>query len=171
MGTTISPPIAQIVPEIAIDGVKWSQIVAKPLTSNDFTRVKPKNNELSFFWANCVAGDPKGSRVDQLLAAGFHVATPVECEVPGLKPNENKWRYGDLLLLTIAKSDYLGALKYNEQVSRERLRPEIAAKRGMMKESQGMTTKMFRQNKLAFVQPTQEERDARFNKAVQEAKP
>lgn len=144
-------------------------IVAKPLISQDFTSVKTKNPNLSFFWANRVAGNPSGARVMQLEAVGFRVANPTDCEVPGLKPQNNHWIYGDLLLMTISRADYLGALKYNEQVATERLHPAVAAKKGM-KEAHGMTTKMLQNRKVAFVQPTEEERDALFNKQIEEAR-
>jgi len=141
-------------------------IIAKPLMSKDFTSVKSKNPNLSFYWANRVAGNPSGTRVYQLESAGFRVAKESDCEVPGLHTHNGSWVYGDLILLCIAKSDYLGALKFNEQVSRERLRPEVSAKKGML-EASGMTTKMFNAKKLAFVQPTEEEKEALFNKSVQ----
>jgi len=145
----------------------YNSIVAKPLVSKDFTSVKPKNNNLSFFWANRIAGNPSGGRVSQLEAAGFRVATITDCEVPGLKPSNGHWQYGDLLLLCIGKADYLGALKYNEQISNERLNPAVAAKKGM-REAKGMTSKMFAQRKVSFIQPTEEEREALFNKSIQE---
>ena len=141
-------------------------IVAKPLISKDFTVVKWKNPNLAGYWANRVAGSPSGTRVYQLESAGFRVAKEADCEVPGLKPNNGQWIYGDLILLCIGRSDYLGALKYNEQVARERLRPEVSAKKGML-EASGMTTKMFNAKKLAFVQPTEEEKEALFNQKVQ----
>ena len=154
---------------VPVDSYKWENIVAKPLVSQDFTSVKSKNPNLAFFWGNRVVGQPSGTRISQLEAAGFAVATPADCDVPGLKPYNGHWQYGDLLLMKIAKGDYWGALKYNEQVSRERLKTSTAANRGL-KESRGMTTKSMGAKKLQFIQPTEEERNALFNKAVQEAK-
>lgn len=141
--------------------VNWDSIVAKPLVGNDFTNVKPKNPNLSFYYAY-TGGNPPGTRISQLEAVGFRVATPVDCEVPGLKARENKWINGDLLLLCIAKADYLGALKYNSEVARSRTESKVAAAKGI----QGMTSKMFGKNKLAFHQPSSEEKQALFNDEI-----
>jgi len=153
-----------------VDPVKWENIVAKPLVSQDFTSVKPKNPNLAFYWGNRHVGEPTGHRIDELLAVGFRPATPNDCEVPGLSSQDNKFIRGDLMLLCIAKDLYLGALKYNQEVSTQRLNLATAAKRGITQEGGGMTTKMFNAGKLAFVHPTEKERDALFTKQVQEAK-
>jgi len=119
--------------------IPWSQIEAKPLRAPNFIGLKHKNPNISLFWGNRAVGEKEsGLRYDQLIAMGFVPAKPDEVltlPIDG-KPSmscppsicrDGRIMYGDLILLKIPRADYLGALKWNEQNARMRVkRPGVA---------------------------------------------
>lgn len=98
---------------------EWRGLKATPLATPGFTQLKTKNQSLAFRWVNRGAGN--GLRVSQMLSVGFTIATPVDVEVPGLEPVENKFTIGDLVLMKISKDKYNAALKYNDEMARHRV--------------------------------------------------
>jgi len=110
-------------------------IVAKPLGMPQFDQVVSKNPNLSFRWVlRTLRGDSghENLRYDQMCAAGFRPATPLDCVVKSLVPRENHWLNGDLILMCIPRVDYEGALLWNQQQAerkanlfRERVVPTV----------------------------------------------
>lgn len=103
-------------------------IVAKPLVSPDFTNLKLKNPNIALYWGNRVAGG--GQRYEQLKASGFVNATVNDVEAPEFMVKDGAIIFGDLILLKIAKRDYLGALKYNEEKAVSRMRRDSNLTKG-----------------------------------------
>lgn len=105
------------------------QIEAKPLRPPNFINLRPKNRNLSLFWGNRAVGEKEsGLRYDQLISMGFIPAKPEDIltmegkECPPSIQREGKVMFGDLILLKIARTDYIGALKWNEQTARQRVK-------------------------------------------------
>jgi hypothetical protein len=126
MGLPAVPPVEALIP--------YDQIVAKPLRQPNFIALKPKNPNMSLFWGNRVVGEKEsGLRYDQLIAMGFVPATPADVltnlgqACPPALCRDGRIMYGDLILLKIPRADYLGALKWNEQSARARVKkPGVA---------------------------------------------
>ena len=127
-----SPPLGlKSSTEIAIP---YEQIEAKPLRAPNFINLKPKNPNLSLFWGNRAVGEKEsGLRYDQLIAMGFIPAKPEDVltnlgdACPPSICRDGRIMYGDFILLKIPRTDYVGALKWNEQNARLRVkRPGVA---------------------------------------------
>jgi hypothetical protein len=125
------------VPPVSSTGLKpaaevripYEQIEAKPLRSPNFINLVPKNPNLSLFWGNRAVGEKEsGLRYDQLIAMGFVPAKPEDVlsnlghPCPPSICRDGRVMYGDLILLKIPRVDYVGALKWNEQNARNRIR-------------------------------------------------
>lgn len=113
-----STPGAQQSPAAVV--ISDKEIKAKPLMDPQFTNVISKNPNLSFRWV--MREDPGNRaggtlRYGQMSAVGFEPATPLDCTVPGLSPRDNRWIYGDVILMKMPRDKYIGALKANEQNS------------------------------------------------------
>lgn len=114
--------------------IPYDQIVAKPLRAPNFISLKAKNPNLSLYWGNRAVGEKEsGLRFDQLIAMGFVPAKPEDVVTlqglpcPPSIQRDGKILYGDLILLKIPRADYLGALKWNEQSARQRVKkPGVA---------------------------------------------
>jgi len=114
--------------------IPYEQIEAKPLRAPNFINLKPKNPNLSLFWGNRAVGEKEsGLRYDQLIAMGFVPAQPQDVvsnlggECPPSICRDGRIMYGDLILLKIPRADYVGALKWNEQNARLRVKkPGVA---------------------------------------------
>jgi hypothetical protein len=125
------PPVPSASVEVAIP---YEQIEAKPLRSPNFINLKPKNPNMSLFWGNRAVGEKEsGLRYDQLIAMGFVPATPADVLTSegGICPpsicRDGRVMYGDLILLKIPRTAYIGALKWNEQNARLRVKkPGVA---------------------------------------------
>ena len=109
--------------------IPYEQIEAKPLRSPNFINLVPKNPNLSLFWGNRAVGEKEsGLRYDQLIAMGFVPAKPEDVlsnlgqPCPPSICRDGRVMYGDLILLKIPRVDYVGALKWNEQNARNRIR-------------------------------------------------
>jgi hypothetical protein len=120
------PPKPPTSVEVAIP---WEQIEAKPLRSPNFINLKPKNPNLSLFWGNRAVGEKEsGLRYDQLIAMGFIPAVPTDVitsegmNCPPSICRDGRIMYGDLILLKIPRTEYIGALKWNEQNARLRVK-------------------------------------------------
>jgi hypothetical protein len=114
--------------------IPYDQIEAKPLRQPNFIALKPKNPNMSLYWGNRAVGEKEsGLRYDQLIAMGFVPAQPLDVltnlgqECPKSLCRDGRIMYGDLILLKIPRADYVGALKWNEQNARIRVRkPGVA---------------------------------------------
>jgi hypothetical protein len=109
------------------------QIVAKPLRAPNFINIKAKNPNFVTYWGNRSVGDKESSmRFDQLLSMGFAPAKPEQVcfiaengqkqAVPNSLQRDGRIMYGDLILLIIARTDYVGALKWNAENAARRVR-------------------------------------------------
>jgi len=127
----VIPPGLKPVVEVAIP---YGQIEAKPLRAPNFINLKSKNPNLSLFWGNRAVGEKEsGLRYDQLIAMGFVPAKPEDVTsmegfpCPPSLARDGRIMYGDLILLKIPRADYVGALKWNEQNARLRVKkPGVA---------------------------------------------
>jgi hypothetical protein len=117
--------------------ISYQDIVAKPLRPPNFMNMKHKNPNVSLFWGNRAVGEKEsGLRYDQLLAMGFVPVKPEEVlqvmegrllPCPPSIARDGRVLYGDLILLKIAKVDYIGSQKWNEQTARLRVKkPGVA---------------------------------------------
>jgi hypothetical protein len=129
------PPVEQQIP--------WEQIEAKPLRSPNFLNLKPKNPNLSLFFGNRAVGEKEsGLRYDQLIAMGFVPAKPEDVitnlghPCPPSLCRDGRIMYGDLILLKIARVDYIGNQKWNEQNARLRMKKPGVTIEGGGKEHQ-----------------------------------
>lgn len=108
---------------IEVDGEE--PITAKPLVDPDFTKIRPRNPQHSFYWGNRVANG--GMRIEDLKARGFRIAKPEDVlDPPQALIKDGHIIRGDLMLLVIGRREYLGQQLYNAQqaeqrVSRQRL--------------------------------------------------
>lgn len=128
-----SPAIPPKEPEI-VSTLSYDQIEAKPLRSPNFINLLPKNPNMSLFWGNRAVGEKEsGLRYDQLIAMGFIPAKPDQVYTknpetgkplpcPPSLQRDGRILYGDLILLIIPRQDYVGALKWNEQNARRRVK-------------------------------------------------
>jgi len=135
-----SPPPVNPVPKASVEvEVPYEQIEAKPLRAPNFINLLPNNPNMSLFWGNRAVGEKEsGLRYDQLIAMGFVPAQPKDVftrnpetgqrlECPPSICRDGRIMYGDLILLKIARADYVGALKWNEQSARIRVKkPGVA---------------------------------------------
>jgi hypothetical protein len=119
---SVPPPSVEI-------ALPYDQIEAKPLRAPNFINLKAKNPNLSLFWGNRAVGEKEsGLRYDQLIAMGFVPATPTDVltlegkTCPPSICKDGRIMYGDLILLKIPRADYVGALKWNEQNARLRMK-------------------------------------------------
>ena len=139
-----SAPVAPTPPPIGLKPasevrIPYKQIEAKPLRSPNFINLVPKNPNLSLFWGNRAVGEKEsGLRYDQLIAMGFVPAKPEDVlssigqACPPSICRDGRVMYGDLILLKIPRVDYVGALKWNEQNARNRIRkPGVTLDGGM----------------------------------------
>jgi hypothetical protein len=133
------PPVPPTSVEAAIP---YEQIEAKPLRSPNFINLKPKNPNMSLFWGNRAVGEKEsGLRYDQLIAMGFVPALPADVLTSegGICPpsicRDGRVMYGDLILLKIPRAAYIGALKWNEQNARLRVKKPGVALSGDTKNS------------------------------------
>src|SRR5882762_7320502 len=126
--TTSPPPIPGLKPSVEI-AIPYEQIEAKPLRAPNFINLKHKNPNMALFWGNRAVGEKEsGLRYDQLIAMGFVPAKPEEVtsmegiSCPPSICRDGRIMYGDLILLKIPRADYVGALKWNEQNARLRMK-------------------------------------------------
>lgn len=130
------PPTPPSSAEVA---TPYEQIVAKPLRAPNFISLFPKNPNICLYWGTRAVGEKQSSmRYDQLVAMGFVAATPddvyttnpetgAKLPCPPSLCRDGKVFYGDVILLKISRADYIGALKWNEQSARQRVRkPGVA---------------------------------------------
>lgn len=103
-------------------------IVAKPLSSADFTNLRVKNPNISLRWVNRLAMD--GIWYEQMKSMGFVNATVNDVEAPTFLLKDSAIIKGDLILMKIAKKDYLGALKYNVERATDRLTRRLKEEKG-----------------------------------------
>lgn len=127
---TSSPAVPPPQPDLTYD-----QIVAKPLRAPNFLNLKPKNPSMSLYWGNRAVGDDESHlRYDQLISMGFQPAKPEMVLTMDGKPcppsiqRDGRIMYGDLILLIMPRTDYVGALKYNAQSAEMRVRRFGSAK-------------------------------------------
>ena len=121
----VPPPGAQaphVDGEITIDDD--SDIVAKPLVSPDFTKLKPVNPAMSLRMVNRLALG--GQRFEEARVQGFIVCKPsdiIGMDKPGVMTiKDGTVTYGDLIAMMMRRLDYLGAIKNNEENARRRVR-------------------------------------------------
>jgi hypothetical protein len=101
-----------------------SDIVAKPLVSPDFTKLKPTNPAMILRGVNRLALG--GQRFEEARVQGYVVCKPED--IVGMKTNpgvmtvkDNTVTYGDLIFMMMPRVDYIGAIKQNEQNARARV--------------------------------------------------
>lgn len=130
--TSASLPKAPVITnaEIPMD----ESIVARPLMQPDFLNVKSKNPAMSVRWVNLKSGE--GLRHSQMVASGFVNAVPADAIMPNGSAlpthllRDGKVIFGDLILMKISRAQYDGALKYNEEQARLRMRKTTMAQHG-----------------------------------------
>jgi len=98
-------------------------VVARPLGFGDSLKIKVKRHEYAYRWFNRYGAE--GTRYSFAKANGFVNATPDDVEVD----NEDfvKDGYiivGDLILMKMSKSKYLGAIKYNYERAYNLINPK-----------------------------------------------
>lgn len=115
--TSANVPAQPVAPVIIDD----SDIVAKPLVGADFTNLRPSSPNNSLRWVNRSAGG--GARFDQMKAMGFRSAVAIDIlgEVPKSLLRDGSIINGDLILMVIAKVDYVGQLKLNRERAMKRV--------------------------------------------------
>lgn len=131
-GLPAQPPAVEV-------QIPYEQIEAKPLRTPNFIGLYPKNLNMCLYWGNRAVGEKEsGLRYDQLIAMGFVPAKPddvyaknpetgAKVMCPPSICRDGRIMYGDLILLKIPRADYIGALKWNEQSARARVRkPGVA---------------------------------------------
>jgi hypothetical protein len=125
------PPIQQ--PSAGVPPVEkqlsYDQIEAKPLRSPNFLNLKPKNPNMSLYFGNRAVGEKEsGLRYDELIAKGFRPAKPEEVlttmghPIPPSLVRDGRILYGDLILLIMPRSDYVGQQKFNAESAERRVR-------------------------------------------------
>jgi hypothetical protein len=136
-----SPPVMP--PRSVEVEIPYEQIEAKPLRAPNFINLWPNNPNLTLFWGNRAVGEKEsGLRYDQLIAMGFVPAQPQDVHsrnpesgqhlpCPPSICRDGRIMYGDLILLKIPRVDYVGALKWNEQSARQRVRKPGVALEGV----------------------------------------
>jgi hypothetical protein len=84
---------------------------------------------MSLYFGNRAVGEKEsGLRYDQLIAMRFRPAKPEEVLTQDGKPcpasivRDGRIMYGDLILLTIPRADYVGQLKWNAENAARRVR-------------------------------------------------
>lgn len=101
-----------------------SDIVAKPLVSPDFTKLKPTNPAMSLRMVNRLALG--GQRFEEARVQGFIVCKPADIvgmDTPGVMTiKDGTVTYGDLIAMMMPRVDYIGAIKNNEENARRRVR-------------------------------------------------
>jgi hypothetical protein len=97
-----------------------SDIVAKPLVSPDFTKLKPVNPAMSLRLVNRLALG--GQRFEEAKVQGFIVCGAKDIkDCPSLmNVKDGTVTYGDLIVMMMPRADYLGAIKNNENNARAR---------------------------------------------------
>lgn len=123
--TSANLPAPPVVVQPEVTHVADADIIARPLTDPDFTKMTPKNPQHSLRWVNRVHGNSgRGGRFDEAKASGFRPAllADVKEEVPSTMRKDGSIICGDLILMLMDRVSYVGALKYNEQQAKNRLR-------------------------------------------------
>lgn len=123
--------------------VLYKDIIAKPLRTPNFINLKPRNPNISIRWVNCSVGEKESKlRFNQAQAQGFECVEPKDVmdELGGPCPSalirDNRVIYGDLILMKMARVDYIGALKYNEERAIARVKKPGIAMSGSKTEHQ-----------------------------------
>lgn len=116
------PPVTAASPAAPTAVIHDDDIVAKALGTG-FKDIRPANPAISFRWINRVAGS--GARYDQAKSLGF--VNALVADVSKETPCPVHWQKdgalldGDLILMKMARVDYVGQLKLNEQNAVRRL--------------------------------------------------
>lgn len=117
-----TPAAAEVAKAVEIDND--SDIVAKPLVSPDFTKLKPTNPAMCLRLVNRLALG--GQRFEEAKVQGFVVCKPED--IVGMKTNpgvmtvkDNTVTYGDVIAMMMPRIDYIGAIKNNEANARRRV--------------------------------------------------
>lgn len=144
------PPLPPVPPTSVEVEVPYDQIVAKPLRAPNFINLYPKNPNMTLYWGNKAVGEKEsGMRFDQLIAMGFVPAraedvysrnpeTGAKMSCPGSLVRDGRIQYGDVILLKIPRVDYIGAVKWNEQSARMRVKkPGVAIETGAKRDIGG----------------------------------
>jgi len=97
------------------------EIIARPLSNPDFTRLTKKNKNVEFRWVNRAAA--AGQRYRQALAQGYVNATSADVDVPTVAFENGAFINGDLILMKIDRKVYLGAIKFNEEEALRKVSP------------------------------------------------
>jgi hypothetical protein len=146
---TVRPatPLPGLKPSVEF-AIPYEQIEARPLRSPNFINLKAKNPNLSLYWGNRAVGEKEsGLRYDQLIAMGFIPAKPdevVSMEGHPCPPSicrDGRIMYGDLILLKMSREAYVGALKWNDQNARLRVKKLGVALSGDSRERQATDTR------------------------------
>ena len=152
------PPVPPTTASVEIE-TPYSQIEAKPLRAPNFINLKHKNPNMSLFWGNRAVGEKEsGLRYDQLIAMGFVPAKPDDIRTmegltcPPSICRDGRIMYGDLILLMLPKKDYVGALKWNEQNARLRMKKPGVSIEGGSAEHQAADGRLQPSNVLADLQ-------------------
>jgi hypothetical protein len=98
-----------------------ADIVAKPLVSPDFTKLKPTNPAMSLRLVNRLALG--GQRFEEARVQGFVVckASDVQGLTSIMTIKDGTITYGDLIVMMMPRTDYIGAIKQNEMNARRRV--------------------------------------------------
>ena len=98
-----------------------SDIVARPLVTPDFTNLKPTNPAMSLKLCNRLALG--GQWFQECLIKGFIVCKPTDVkDIPvTMTVKDNTVTYGDLIVMMMPREKYIGAIKHNENVAKQRV--------------------------------------------------
>lgn len=98
-----------------------SDIVAKPLVSPDFTKLKPTNPTMCLRLVNRLALG--GQRFEEARVQGFVVckASDIQGITSVMTIKDGNVTYGDLIVMMMPRVDYIGAIKNNEANARRRV--------------------------------------------------
>lgn len=98
-----------------------SDIVAKPLMSPDFTKLKPTNPAMSLRLINRLALG--GQRFEEAKIQGFVICKPSDIkDLPSIfSTKDGVVTYGDVIAMMMPRVDYVGAIKNNEKNARDRV--------------------------------------------------
>jgi hypothetical protein len=117
--------------------LSYGEIEAKPLRAPNLVNLVPRQPNMSLYFGNRAVGEREsGMRYDQLIAMGFVPAKPDQVwmrndgkllPIPPSMVRDGRIMQGDVILLIMPKADYVGALKWNEQSARQRVKkPGVA---------------------------------------------
>jgi hypothetical protein len=130
----------------------YDSLVAEPLVLPNFINLQPSSPDIKFRYVNFSVGEKEsGIRYSQMRAAGYVNATLKDIKdfekfPPEYQQSDGSIRIGDVILMKVDRSKYIGALKWKDDQARRlgRLRGttgnvrDASGKAGMQSFSQSL---------------------------------